>query len=119
MDSRLVIIKTNKNVLGFFLFGGSATFFFNLRWKHCFNLFPIFGYISGPKMPKGLKGLSAVSISGNLYAFAGLDENVDFQTAIYRLSCSSRNCVWTTMDQELTIARDYAVAMVVPNDICS
>ena len=68
-------------------------------------------------MPKKLWGLSAVVLNGDLYAIGGHDGN-DYQTAIHRLSCSSGNCAWTTMDQELKVARGYLVAMAVPNDLC-
>ena len=69
-------------------------------------------------MPKKLRGLSAVVLNGDLYAIAGQDENGDYQTAIHRLSCLSGNCSWTTMDQELKVARGYHVAMAVPSDLC-
>ena len=69
-------------------------------------------------MPKKLKGLSAVVLNGDLYTIGGRDENRDEQTAIHRLSCSSGNCSWTTMDQELKVAREFLVAMAVPNDLC-
>ena len=69
-------------------------------------------------MPKKITGLSAVVLSGDLYAIGGRVENGDDQTAIYRLSCSSGNCAWTTMDQELKVARMDLVAMAVPNDLC-
>ena len=69
-------------------------------------------------MPKKLWGLSAVVLDGDLYAIGGYDENKGDQSAIHRLSCSSGNCAWTTMDQELKVARYYSVAMAVPNDLC-
>jgi len=72
----------------------------------------------GPKMPKKLYDLSAVVLSGDLYAIGGEDENGDYQTAIHRLSCSSGNCAWTTMDQELTVGRAYQVSFAVPNNQC-
>ena len=69
-------------------------------------------------MPKKLEGLSAVVLSGDLYAIGGRDENGDYQTAIHRLSCSSGNCAWTTMDQELKVGRNAHIAMAVPNNLC-
>ena len=69
-------------------------------------------------MPKKLESLSAVVLDGALYVIGGVDENGDEQTAIHRLSCSSGNCAWTTMDQELKVARGAQVAMAVPNDLC-
>ena len=68
-------------------------------------------------MPKKLSGLSAVVLNGDLYAIGGYDGN-NYQNAIYSLSCSSGNCSWTTMDQELKVARRNQVAMAVPNDLC-
>ena len=69
-------------------------------------------------MPKKLEGLSAVVLDGDLYAIGGQDENYDYQTAIHRLSCSSGNCAWTTMDQELKVARGFQVSLAVPNNLC-
>ena len=73
-------------------------------------------------MPQRLLGLSAVVLSGDLYAIGGADDYgddlFDEQTAIHRLSCSSGNCAWTTMDQELKVGRWLQIAMVVPKDLC-
>ena len=63
-------------------------------------------------MPKKLYGLSAVVLNGDLYTIGG------GQTAIHRLSCSSGNCAWTTMDQELKVGRNAHIAMAVPNNLC-
>ena len=67
-------------------------------------------------MPKKLQGLSAVVLSGDLYTIGGSDGND--QTAIHRLSCSSGNCAWTTMDQELKVAQRFQVVMAVPDKLC-
>ena len=69
-------------------------------------------------MPKKLQGLSAVVLNGDLYTIGGYAGNGAVQTAIHRLSCLSGNCSWTTMDQELKVARSFQVAMAVPNDLC-
>ena len=69
-------------------------------------------------MPKRLEGLSVVVLGGDLYVMGGNDENNDYQTAIHRLSCLSSNCVWTTINQELKVGREFQVAMAVPNDLC-
>ena len=88
------------------------------KMKSLFLISFLFCYISGPKMPKKLGGLSAVVLNGDLYAIGGRDENDYPQAAIHCLSCSSGNCAWTTMDQELTVARYFHIAMAVPNDLC-
>jgi len=72
---------------------------------------------SGPQMPKRLRGLSAVVIKGDLYAIGGNDGS-DYQTDIHRLSCSSGNCAWTTMDQQLKVGRAWHISMAVPNELC-
>ena len=69
-------------------------------------------------MPKKVDALSAVVLDGDLYTIGGQDENYDYQTAIHRLSCSSGNCAWTTMDQELKVARGFQVSLAVPNNLC-
>ena len=69
-------------------------------------------------MPKKLEGLSAVVLNGDLYTIGGYAGNGYYETAIYRLSCLSGNCSWTTMDQELKNGREFQVAMAVPNDLC-
>jgi hypothetical protein len=69
-------------------------------------------------MPQKLRGLSAVVLDGDLYTIGGYYGNGAVQTDIHRLSCSSGNCSWTTMDQELKVGRYYSVAMAVPNDLC-
>jgi len=74
-------------------------------------------WTAGPQMPIKLWGLSAVVLGGDLYAIGGYGGN-NYQTAIHRLSCSSGNCAWTTMDQELKVGRGFQVAMAVRNDLC-
>ena len=69
-------------------------------------------------MPKKLSDLSAVVLSGDLYAMGGEDDHGDYQTAIHRLSCLSGNCAWTKMDQELKFGRAYQVSLAVPNSLC-
>ena len=68
-------------------------------------------------MPKKLYDLSAVVLDGDLYAIGGYGGGA-WQTAIYRLSCSSGNCTWTTMDQELKVSREGHISIAVPNDLC-
>ena len=71
----------------------------------------------GPHMPKGLGDLSAVVIKGDLYTIGGFDQ-INEQSTIHRLSCSSGKCAWTTMHQKLKVGRDRPVAMAVSNKLC-
>jgi hypothetical protein len=71
-------------------------------------------------MPEKLTGLSAVEIGGDLYTIGGesYDGFYRYTTAIHRLSCSSRNCTWTTMTKVLKDARTGSVAIPIPKSFC-
>ena len=70
-------------------------------------------------MPKKLRFHSAVEIGGDLYTVGGYTyDGSGYQTAIHRMSCSARLCMWTTMTQELKVARSEAVAIKIPRSFC-
>ena len=74
-------------------------------------------------MPKKLSGFSAVVLEGDLYTIGGyspVEHGITAeQTAIHRLSCSSRVCTWTTMNQHLKVARGTPIAIPVLDSLCS
>merc|ERR1719319_694530 len=73
----------------------------------------------GPQMTKTLYGSTAVQIEGDLYIVGGVsNDGYGSQTAIHRMSCWSRNCTWTTMTQELKVARADSVAIAIPKSFC-
>ena len=70
-------------------------------------------------MPKKLRRHSAVQIGGDLYVIGGYQgEHIGDQSAIYKLSCFSRVCKWTTMNQELKVARSWTIAIPIPKSFC-
>ena len=69
-------------------------------------------------MPKKLGFHSAVEIGGDLYTIGGYSPDGGTQTAIHRMSCSARVCTWTTMTQELKVARYETVAIPIPKSFC-
>ena len=73
-------------------------------------------------MPKKLRYHSTVEIGGDLYTIGGysIDDPRDYrwQSAIYQMSCSSSVCKWTTMTQELKVARQSSVAIPIPKSLC-
>ena len=77
-----------------------------------FHLF-LFFLILGPPMPKGLVAHSMLEIQGDLFVFGG------YQTEIHNMSCLSVVCSWTTINQELNVARNSLVAMTVPDYFCT
>jgi len=73
-------------------------------------------------MSKKLRYHSTVEIGGDLYTIGGY--SIDdprgnrWQSAIYQMSCSSSVCKWTTMTQELKVARQSSVAIPIPKSLC-
>ena len=58
-----------------------------------------------------------IEIQGDAYLFGGFDAG-KWNSAIYQLSCSSGICSWSIINQELKVARSYAVAIPVPDNFC-
>ena len=68
-------------------------------------------------MPKALSSHSMLEIQGDLFVFGGYSSG--YQTEIHKMSCSSAVCSWTTINQELKVARGHLVAMSVPDYFCT
>ena len=69
-------------------------------------------------MPKRAERHAMLEIQGDLFVFGGLDEPNSRQTAIHKLECSSNNCSWSTINQQMKTDRRDVVAIVVPNWFC-
>jgi len=67
----------------------------------------------GQKLPKKLRGLQMIQYGNDVIAIGGSDENYDYSSSIYKFSCRSRNCSWTTLPQTLQYPRGYFVAMPI------
>ena len=68
-------------------------------------------------MPRKLCCFSMLEIQGDVYVFGGLGIWPETAgTDIYKLSCSSGNCIWSTLKQKLKIARRHLVAIPVKDD---
>ena len=72
----------------------------------------------GPPLPKALYGLSVLEIHGDAFVFGGLENSGGYNSAIYKITCSSGICSWATLNQELKVARDLTVAIPVPDTFC-
>jgi hypothetical protein len=84
-----------------------------------FHFLFLFLLTLGPALPKALKGLSMLEIQGDVFLFGGRDSgNVD-SSAIYQIGCSSGICSWATLNQGLKVARQYTVAILVPDSFCT
>ena len=71
----------------------------------------------GPPLPKAIESLSVLKIHGDAYVFGGYHPN--YNSAIYQITCSSGICSWSTLNQELKVARMDSVAIGVTGSFCS
>ena len=71
----------------------------------------------GPLMPKRLERHEMLEIQGDLFVFGG-KSNDGYQTTIHKLECSSNNCSWSTINQQMQTAKRDVVAIAVPNWFC-
>ena len=89
-----------------------------MKGHYFFTLFFYIFLTLGPALPKALYGNSMLEIKGDVFLFGGYDGSV-YNSVIYQLSCSSGICVWATLNQAITVARDNAVAIPVPDSFCA
>ena len=83
---------------------------------HLFNIY--FLLTLGPPLPKALSHFSMVEIQGDVFLFGGYSGDFNYNSAIYQLTCSSGICSWSTLNQELKVARSSTVAIPVPDYFC-
>ena len=86
---------------------------------HLFNIY--FFLTLGPPLPKApysAFGISIVEIQGDAFLFGGYLGGGNYNSAVYQLTCSSGICSWSTLNQELKVARSYPVAIPVPDNFC-
>ena len=69
-------------------------------------------------MSKRICCFSIARFGGDIYTFGGLPSGRTGETAIHRLTCSSRVCKWTTINQQLKVAKWDTVAIPVMDSLC-
>jgi hypothetical protein len=77
-------------------------------------------FIAGPKLPKTLRGASLLpSPDGQGVIVIGGYSTTDnaYQSSIYKLICDELGCDWSEMKQQLKIARQLFVAMLIPDTL--
>ena len=72
----------------------------------------------GPPLPKAIYAFSMLEMHGDTYVFGG-DISYWYNSSNYQLSCSSGLCSWTTLNQQLKVARLYPVAIAVQDNFCT
>ena len=74
----------------------------------------------GPPLPVALTAFSMLTIQGDAFVFGGstFGELGTEQSSIYQFRCSSSICSWTTLNQELKVARLLTSVIPVPDSLC-
>ena len=88
-----------------------------MKGHYFFTLFFYIFLTLGPALPTTLYGLSLLEIQGDVFLFGVLSSG--YNSAIYQLTCSSGICSWATLNQALTVGREYTVAIPVPDSFCT
>ena len=74
----------------------------------------------GPTLPKELGDHSMVELGENLYIIGGYSPSIGGpENEILQLSCVSGLCSWTTLTQQLKVAREMLVAIPVEDTLCA
>ena len=70
-------------------------------------------------MPTKLQGHEMVTFDTDVVIIGGQsDENgPSYESSLHRLTCQNQTCEWKSMSQQLKIARDNFVAMLIPGEL--
>ena len=73
----------------------------------------------GPDLPKPLVEARMVELGENIYIIGGYSPD-GFEKEIHKFSCisDSEDCTWSTLNQQLKVGRDSAVAIAVQDNFC-
>ena len=91
----------------------------NLLGNNAFSFHFSFLLTLGPPLPKPIHEFSMLEMHGDVYVFGGDGGDGPAQSAIYRLSCSSGTCSWSTLNQQLKVSRRGMVVIPVPDHFCT
>ena len=83
----------------------------------CIHRLKLFFHISGPLLPITLGFHSMVRLGKGQAIFGGEINNNDFQTKIYSMTCSNRNCIISLLNRELSVPKSGFVAIPIPDTI--
>ena len=68
-------------------------------------------------MQKALEFHSLVPFGKDVVILGGRDSNWKASKGIYKITCSNRACIWTKMEQELSVGRHSFVAIPIPDSV--
>ena len=77
----------------------------------------------GPDLPRKLINPSLVELGKNVYIIGGYYKNKQrkkiYEKEIHKFACVSGACSWTTLNQQLKVGREDAVAIPVIDSFCT
>ena len=69
-------------------------------------------------MPKKLRYHEIVPFDKDVVIIGGWsDDGGGYQSSLHRLTCHNQDCEWKTMSQQLKVARDDFVAILIPDEL--
>ena len=69
-------------------------------------------------MPNKLYGHKIVPFDKDVVIIGGYDgTSGGFPSSLHRLTCQNQDCEWKTMSQQLKVAREDFVAMLIPDEL--
>merc|ERR1711860_198799 len=81
-------------------------------------------WTEGPKLPRGLTGLTLVDTTQGTYALGGRDDDYNERSEVLKLDCPGnqiQRCQWQEMHEKLEVERRCHVSLSLPEsyDICN
>jgi len=81
-------------------------------------------WTEGPKLPRGLDGLTLVETTQGTYVLGGEDEDWNSRAEVLKLDCPGdqiQSCQWQEMPEKLEVGRSDHVSLSLPEsyDICN
>ena len=67
-------------------------------------------------MPNKLYGHEIVPFDKDVVIIGGYDGS-SYQSSLHRLTCQNQDCEWKTMSQQLKVARESFVAILIPDEL--
>ena len=67
-------------------------------------------------MPNKLYGHEIVPFDKDVVITGGYSTD-GIQSSLHRLTCQNQDCEWKTMSQQLKVAREWFVAILIPDEL--
>ena len=88
-----------------------------LCFSFCNRVYIYFFQTSGPLLPIPLADHSMVRLGKGQAILGGQSDDFVYESKIYSMTCSNRNCIVSLLDRELSVPKALVVAIPIPDTI--